>query len=133
MLAIRERVDYVVGVTSSATTAAEALAQGRGVCQDHAQVFAAAARCLGHPARYVSGYLWTEAGTSDANHAWAEAHVDGLGWVGFDPANPTEAYVRVAIGLDYLEAAPVRGVRRGVAEETLDVAVDVRHAQEQQQ
>lgn len=135
MGAVRERVDYVAGATTVATTAAEALANGRGVCQDHAHVFVAAARLLGVPARYVSGYLWQGGDAATATHAWAEAHVDGLGWVGFDAANrvcPTDAYVRVAIGLDYGEAAPVRGVRRGAAVEALAVAVDVQPAAAQQ-
>jgi transglutaminase-like putative cysteine protease len=133
---IRKRVDYVIGATTAETTAAEALAAGRGVCQDHAHVFIAAARALGIPARYVSGYLWDgRDAPQEASHAWAEAHVPDLGWVGFDAANdvcPTPAYVRVAIGLDYREAAPIRGLTRGRAEETLAVSVDVREAAAQQ-
>ena len=137
MQRVRERIDYVIGQTDATTTAAEALTRGKGVCQDHAHVFATCARLLGFPARYVSGYLWTSDGSlaAEAGHAWAEAHIPGLGWVGFDPANttcPTEAYVRVAVGLDYAEAAPVRGVRRGVADEALVVAVDVLSSQAQQ-
>jgi transglutaminase-like putative cysteine protease len=137
MARVRERVDYVIGQTDVTTTAAQALAHGKGVCQDHAHVFIACARLLGFPARYISGYLWTsdQAQAAEAGHAWAEAHVPGLGWVGFDAANnvcPTEAYVRVAVGLDYGEAAPLRGVRRGVAEEALVVAVDVLSSQAQQ-
>jgi transglutaminase-like putative cysteine protease len=134
---VRERIDYVVGTTTVTTTAAEALAHGKGVCQDHAHVFIACARALGFPARYVSGYLWTggEHAPAEASHAWAEALVDPVGWIGFDAANrvcPTEAYVRVAIGLDYAEAAPVRGARRGTSEEALAVAVDVQSAHAQQ-
>lgn len=133
---IRDALDYRVGETHAATTAAEALAQGSGVCQDHAHVFIAASRHLGIPARYVSGYLWTEAGNEhEAGHAWAEAHVDGLGWVGFDVANricPTANYVRVASGLDYLEAAPVRGLRRGGGQETLEVRLRVDEGAAQQ-
>lgn len=129
---VRARVDYAIGTTTVMTTAVEALVNGRGVCQDHAHVFVAAARLLGIPARYVSGYLWQGGEeTATASHAWAEAHVDGLGWVGFDAANdvcPTDAYVRVAIGLDYGEAAPVRGIRRGAADEALAVSVDVQPA-----
>lgn len=137
MKCVRDRIDYVIGQTDATTTAAEALARGKGVCQDHAHVFTTCARLLGFPARYVSGYLWTSDGSlaAEAGHAWAEAHVPDLGWVGFDPANttcPTEAYVRVAVGLDYAEAAPARGVRRGVAEEALVVAVDVLSSQAQQ-
>ena len=137
MLATRARVAYQVGATTVTTTAVEAFARGSGVCQDHAHIFIACARLLGHPARYVSGYLWEgpKEGPSEASHAWAEAHLGELGWVGFDPANgisPTEAYVRVAIGLDYLEAAPIRGVRRGAAEESLAVSVGVEQVQAQQ-
>jgi transglutaminase-like putative cysteine protease len=136
MLLIRERIDYVIGTTNVATTAAEAIAHGQGVCQDHAQVFVTCARLLGHPARYVSGYMWNGGDPGgEAAHAWAEARVGDLGWVGFDPANricPTESYVRVATGLDYLEAAPVRGVRRGAAEEELAVSVEVQQRQVQQ-
>jgi transglutaminase-like putative cysteine protease len=135
MLLIKQRVAYEVGATAAGTTAAQALARGRGVCQDHAQILLAAARRLGLPARYVSGYLWEgrDAVPGEAGHAWAEVHLDRLGWVGFDPANgigPTEAYVRVAIGLDYLEALPVRGVRRGAASESLIVSVEVSQSQQ---
>ena len=126
---VRDRVDYQLGVTHVATTAAEVLRAGAGVCQDHAHLFIAAARLLGHPARYVSGYLWTGTnGAYEASHAWAEAHVERIGWVGFDPANrtrPTEAYLRTAVGLDYWAAAPVRGVRRGDTQEALTVSVQV--------
>jgi transglutaminase-like putative cysteine protease len=137
MNGLHARVVYDLAATSASTTAAEAFERGRGVCQDHSQIFIAAARLLGYPARYVSGYFRHEgqSGPSEAAHAWAEAYVDPLGWVGFDAANdicPTDAYVRVAIGLDRIEAAPVRGVRRGVAEESLSVSVDVRQAVSQQ-
>lgn len=142
MQAIRAAVDYRVGATHVETTAAEALAHGYGVCQDHAHLFIACCRVLDVPARYVSGYLCADASgmiadqSHDAAHAWAEAWVDGLGWVGFDVANeicPTDAHVRVAVGLDYREAAPVRGLRRGGGEETLDVRVRVVQEQAQVQ
>lgn len=137
MVGIRARVDYLPGATSVETTAAEAFSRGSGVCQDHAQIFIACARALGHPTRYVSGYLWRpEADDAEgASHGWAEAHVDALGWVGFDPANaisPTEGHVRVAIGLDYRDAAPIRGIWRGNADETLAVRVEVQQVQTQQ-
>ncbi len=127
---VRDRVDYLRGATDVATTAAEALAAGAGVCQDHAHIFIAAARQLGIPARYVGGYIWTGLETQEyqATHAWAETFVHDLGWVGFDPANricPTEAYIRTSVGLDYRSAAPVRGIRRGAGAETLSVAVNV--------
>ena len=112
----------------AATTAGEALRSGAGVCQDHSHVFISAARVLGIPARYVGGYLWTGQPESEASHAWAEAYVEDLGWVGFDPSNricPTEAYVRSSIGLDYAAAAPIRGVRRGNAAERLAVSISV--------
>ena len=136
MSAVRDAVDYRIGETHAETTAAQALAQGNGVCQDHAHVFISAARYSGLPARYVSGYLWDEGDAEyEASHAWAEAYIDGLGWVGFDVANricPTDAHVRVACGLDYLEAAPVRGLRRGGGEETMEVRLKVDGAAIQQ-
>lgn len=128
------RVAYVKGATDARTTAAEALAHGRGVCQDHAHVFITLVRELGIPARYVSGYLspndddHAENPGSEASHAWAEAWLDGLGWVGFDPSNgisPTGSYIRLAHGLDYLDAAPVRGIRIAGDEEHLAVRVHV--------
>jgi transglutaminase-like putative cysteine protease len=144
MLAIRNHMRFDVNATDTGTSAVEAFAHGHGVCQDFAHVFIAAARHLGYPARYVGGYLYQPAlsqrqsqpgleqmqatDAQDAGHAWAEALVPDLGWVGFDPANgvsPTGAYVRVAVGLDYLGAAPVRGTRYGGAGETLSVKVVV--------
>jgi transglutaminase-like putative cysteine protease len=130
MIAVRARVDYQLGATHTATTAAEALAQGVGVCQDHSHIFIAAARRLAIPARYVGGYLWTGVETHEygASHAWAEAYVEDLGWVGFDAANcicPTAAYIRASIGLDYASAMPVRGIRRGKSAEELAVRVAV--------
>jgi transglutaminase-like putative cysteine protease len=137
MLTVHRRVKYVVGTTTVTTTAAEALARGSGVCQDHAHIFLTCARLLGHPARYVSGYLWEgqQDEPLDAGHAWAEAYVDLVGWIGFDAANgiaPAENYVRTAIGLDYREAAPFRGVWRGAASETLAVRLEVQQVQSQQ-
>lgn len=137
MLEVRARVAYEIGSTSVVTSAAEAVARGRGVCQDHAHVLSSAARLLGFPARYVSGYLWDSAVSApmEASHAWAEVRIERLGWVGFDAANgvsPTPAYVRVATGLDYADAAPVRGIRRGGAAETLAVSVEVQQVQQQQ-
>ncbi|RUO98681.1 transglutaminase family protein [Hyphomicrobium sp.] len=137
MHAVRDAIEYEIGATSAHTTADEALREGKGVCQDHAHVFIAAARSLGLASRYVSGYVLTGANEpSDANHAWAEVWLDGLGWVGFDPANrvcPTETYVRLATGLDSTYAAPIRGSRRGIANEELDVIVEVQQQSSQQQ
>lgn len=127
--AVRDHVDYRSQSTDSCTTAGEAFAAGAGVCQDHAHVLISAARSLGYPARYVSGYLCPlDVGTPAASHAWAEVFVEDLGWVGFDAANrlsPDERYVRIACGRDYRDAAPVRGVRLGGIAETLDVTVDI--------
>ncbi len=136
--AIHERVTFDPEPTHVATTAAEAFAMQRGVCQDLTHIFIAMARYLGIPARYVSGYFVRMDGVVDqeAGHAWAEAHVGNLGWVGFDPTNgisPTDAHVRVAIGLDYLGAAPIRGSRFGGGAETLNVALHVAEAMRQTQ
>ncbi|MGB0747806.1 MAG: transglutaminase family protein [Magnetospiraceae bacterium] len=133
MEGVREAIDYKTGETHSMTTAAQALAHGFGVCQDHAHAFIAAARSIDIPARYVSGYLLSgeEEVLSEAAHAWAEAYVPDLGWVGFDVANmicPTEYYVRIGVGLDYREAAPIRGVRRGGGDEDMEVVVKVARA-----
>lgn len=134
MAEIHARVAYELGATHAHTTAAEAFADGRGVCQDHAHIFAAAARSAGVPARYVTGYLVIGQGASStAAHAWAEALVPDLGWVGFDPANatcPTDNYVRVAAGLDAAGVAPIRGSRRGGDAERMRVEVRVEIAQQ---
>ena len=134
MTEIHARVAYEIGATHAHTTAAEAFADGRGVCQDHAHIFLAAARSAGIPARYVTGYLVTGMGASStAAHAWAEALVPDLGWVGFDPANaksPTDNYVRVAAGLDAAGVAPIRGSRRGGDAERMRVEVRVEIAQQ---
>ena len=126
---IRERVTYETGRTHAATTAEEAVQHGYGVCQDHAHVFIGAARASGIPARYVSGYLMMDDRIEqEATHAWAEAHVEGLGWVGFDVSNgicPDPRYVRVATGSDYRDAAPITGISIGAAEEVLTVGVAV--------
>lgn len=122
-------VRYDIGHTDSATTADAALAAGHGVCQDHAHIFIAAARSLGIPARYVSGYLMlTDRVEQEASHAWAEAHVEGLGWVGFDVSNgisPDLRYVRVATGADYAEAAPISGISYGGGEQSMVVSLAV--------
>lgn len=126
---IRDSVRFEVGASDADWGAEEAIAAGKGVCQDHTHIFLSCARELGYPARYVSGYLMLNDRTAqEAMHAWAEAHVEGLGWVGFDVSNaisPDTRYVRVATGRDYAEAAPVSGTRVGGAEETLSVAIDV--------
>jgi transglutaminase-like putative cysteine protease len=136
--ALHRQVAFDTGPTQVTTTAAEAFALKRGVCQDLTHVFIAAARCLDIPARYVSGYLYRADGVveQEAGHAWAEAKVPDLGWVGFDAANGisiSDAHVRVAVGLDYLGAAPVRGSRMGGGAEDLNVSLKVDSAQRQSQ
>jgi transglutaminase-like putative cysteine protease len=126
---ILKNVKYDVGQTSSVTSSEAALELGQGVCQDHAHIFVAAARQLGFSARYVSGYLMMdERVEQDAGHAWAEAFVPNVGWIGFDVANgisPDDRYVHVACGLDATEAAPITGITVGSRGESLSVTLQV--------
>ena len=128
--AVHGAVSFKAGVTSFETTAAEALDHGHGVCQDLSHVFIATARLLGIPARYVSGYLRDPERPDDEHdpHAWAEGWVDGLGWVAFDPTLghcPVEGHVRLTVGLDAADAAPIRAVinRGGGATLSSDVQI----------
>jgi transglutaminase-like putative cysteine protease len=129
MNTVRGKVAYVIGTTDASTTAEMAYIQGKGVCQDHSHIFVAVARLIGYPARYVSGYLMLNDRVDQvASHAWAEAYVDGLGWVSFDPSNgisTDERYVRIACGRDYRDAMPISGITFGQAEERLDVRITV--------
>lgn len=132
---IYESMTFDADVTHSHTDAAHAFALQAGVCQDYSHIFVAAARSLGIPARYVSGHLVRADGlvTQPAGHAWVEAWLPDLGWTGFDPTNgqsTTAAYLRVAVGLDYLDAAPVRGARRGGGAETMVVSVTASDSQQ---
>jgi len=133
---VAERVRYEKGRTDATTTAEEALSAGHGVCQDQAHVFLSAARLLGFPARYVGGYLMMKDRVEqEAGHAWTEAHVNGLGWVGFDISNgisPDPHYIRVATGLDYRDAAPITGISFGPGESRLEVSLAVEHQPAQQ-
>ncbi|TMM50407.1 transglutaminase family protein [Qipengyuania marisflavi] len=135
--AVSDKVTYRTGTTDWQTTAEQAIGVGSGVCQDHAHIFIGVARMLGIPARYVSGYLMmNDRIDQEASHAWAEAHIDGLGWVGFDVSNgicPDERYVRVATGRDYRDAAPVTGISFGPASTKLEVAVAVEQQPQVQQ
>ncbi|CAM5766271.1 transglutaminase family protein [Bosea minatitlanensis] len=117
----------------SGVGAAAAFAAGEAIAQDIAHVFMACARHLGQPARYVSGYVAPSGGLAAGGgaHAWAEVHLDGYGWIGFDSANglcPVDTHVRVAAGLDYADAAPIRGARQGGGSEHLSVLVAAREA-----
>ncbi|MDX1484148.1 MAG: transglutaminase family protein [Alphaproteobacteria bacterium] len=128
--AVAQAVTYRKGMTHVTSTAAEVLAAGHGVCQDQAHVFTAAARHLRIATRYVSGYVHVAGEDADetASHAWTESWVEGVGWVAFDVTNeicPADAHVRLAVGPDYSYCAPVRGVRRGGGEESMEVQVSV--------
>lgn len=142
MDAITAAIEFDADPTHVSTTAAAAFKAKRGVCQDFAHVFTTCARHIGVPARYVSGYLVGDGAEAEqraghqAGHAWSEAYIEGLGWIGFDAAQgqcPTEAYVRLAVGLDYLGAAPVRGNRYGGGDENLTVALKVDQSSRQVQ
>ncbi len=134
--AIHQRMPYQPGSTDVHMTAAQAFSNGSGVCQDHTHVFIACARQLGVPARYVSGYLYVPEQQMQhvASHAWAEAWIDG-DWHSFDISNLTPAnehHLKLAIGMDYLDACPVRGVRRGGGGEEMQAAAWVWLDQQQQ-
>ncbi len=126
---ILDMVPYQTDQTFYGTTAEEALKTGGGVCQDHAQIFVSAARHAGVPARYVSGYLMMDDRIDqEASHAWVEAHLDDLGWVGFDVSNgisPDERYVKIATGLDSRDAAPITGMRLGSSNESMIVSLQI--------
>ena len=126
---VLDHITYEKGKTDVTTTAEQALEAGAGVCQDHVHVFCAVARLLGFKARYVSGYLMMDDTTiQDASHAWAEVHVDALGWVGFDISNsisPDDRYIRLATGFDYADVIPVSGVRVGDGNESMSTRIVV--------
>ena len=122
------------GFAQTAASASQTLDKRSGVGQEHAHLFVSCCRSLGVPARFVSGYLCTEstADTQMTSHAWAEAWVDGAGWLTYDVANRlsnAKAQIRVAVGLDYLDTAPVRGVRRG-ANDSMDVEITIADARQ---
>jgi len=126
--AIVQRVTYQPGVTEATSTASEALALGKGVCQDHAHLMLACCRLRGIPARYVSGYLAPGDAPNGASHAWVDVWLDGQGWISVDvtrAAFASEIYCRLAAAHDYEAAAPVRGRRIGGLEEKLNVSVTV--------
>lgn len=127
-LAVLEHMPYTPGSTHVATSAAEAFEKRLGVCQDHTHVFLSCARALGVPARYVSGYLYTAEDGHLASHAWAEACLNNH-WFVFDISNqlyqPVQ-HVQLAVGLDYNDAAPLRGMRQGGGQEHMECLVRVR-------
>lgn len=130
---IRQSFDYVPRSTKVNSPIDDALSTRQGVCQDFAHVMIALVRELRIPCRYVSGYLFHrredhDVSAADATHAWVEALLPGLGWVGFDPTNNLvagERHIRTAIGRDYADVPPTRGVFKGDADTELAVAVQV--------
>ncbi|WP_057450297.1 transglutaminase family protein, partial [Pseudomonas syringae] len=127
MQALNQHMTYTQGATEVDTSAAQAFAGRSGVCQDHTHAFLACARSLGVPARYVSGYLCSEDSEHLSSHAWAEAWIDDA-WYSFDVTNQLaipERHLKLAVGLDYLDACPVRGMRRGGGSEQMHAKVVV--------
>jgi transglutaminase-like putative cysteine protease len=132
--AIYEAFEYEPGVTRADSPIDDTLKAGRGVCQDFAHIMIAICRSWGVPARYVSGYLFTDRNEGDrsdpdATHAWVEVFLPSLRWVGFDPTNNViagERHVVVAVGRDYADVPPSRGVYKGEADSELAVGVSVR-------
>jgi transglutaminase-like putative cysteine protease len=136
MKQIKEEIAYVKGSTEVKTTAAQAFALGEGVCQDQTHVLLACCREIGIPARYVSGYLFTDDARQMESHAWADVWLEGLGWQSFDVLNQCKTngkHVRLAVGLDYREASPVSGMRVGGGDEAMKVSVQVEQIQQQSQ
>jgi transglutaminase-like putative cysteine protease len=127
--AVCDAVAYQTGTTEVTSTAREALALGRGVCQDHAHLFVAACRVVGLPARYVSGYSHPGDAPHAASHAWADVYLGEQGWTSIDVTHrcfASDNLCRLAVGRDYASAGPVRGVRVGGGDESLDVRVNIR-------
>jgi transglutaminase-like putative cysteine protease len=129
-LTISREFAYDRAVTNVYSAVDDVLELRAGVCQDFAHLFIAAARAMGVPARYASGYIHSQgSGRASASHAWAEAWVAGTGWIGYDATHPVrtgEQHVRVAVGRDYSDAAPTRGVYIGSATGTMAVRVKTR-------
>jgi transglutaminase-like putative cysteine protease len=124
---IESQLVYSPGTTGVFTSAEDAWQAGAGVCQDHAHVMIACCRALGVPARYVSGYLSGEARASEATHAWVDVFVDDR-WRGIDVTHacePTDRWLRLAVGPDYDAVSPVRGMRQGGGRESMRIAVSV--------
>jgi transglutaminase-like putative cysteine protease len=131
--AVYQTFEYVPNSTAVDSPIDEALKSRQGVCQDFAHIMIALVRKLKIPCRYVSGYLFHEAKGNDrspagATHAWVEAFLPELGWIGLDPTNNLicgERHIRVALGRDYADVPPTRGVYKGEAESELSVQVTV--------
>lgn len=134
---LHSKIRYVRGVTSVSDDAVRVFGREEGVCQDQAHVFVACCRAVGIPARYVSGYFLADSAGEIATHAWADAWLgDDRGWLSLDLTHNTLAHsrhCRLAVGRDYLDAAPIRGVRQGGGTENMVVSVAVASSAQQQQ
>jgi transglutaminase-like putative cysteine protease len=135
--AVVRAVRYKSGSSDVQESAAAAFKAGTGVCQDHAHVYLASARASGIPARYVSGYIYTGDKSEAASHAWVDVWLGAeVGWQSMDVTHTRPAvrtYCRLAVGRDYLDAAPVRGVRQGGGGEKMEASVLVAESAQQQQ
>jgi len=123
---VHSQLKYQSSSTQVHTHMRDVLAQRRGVCQDFAHVLLGLCRTLRIPALYVSGYLATE--TASATHAWTEVYVPGIGWQALDPTHnrqPDESYVKIAVGRDYADVAPVKGAYKGTTQRSMDVEVRI--------
>jgi transglutaminase-like putative cysteine protease len=132
---MHKRMSFQPGETTVCTTAAESFQKRQGVCQDYAHVYLALAHSIGLPARYASGYLYTADTEHVVSHAWVEVWIKDHWW-GLDVANGIEAghhHLKLAVGLDYLEACPIRGSRTGGGSETLQANARVQMMDQQQQ
>jgi transglutaminase-like putative cysteine protease len=131
MQVVDQKFVYEKGATNAASPITEILQHGRGVCQDFTHLMIGLGRALGIPARYVSGFVHRDGERTRGyaqTHAWCELYVPSAGWIAFDPTNSCligSNFVKVAIGRDFRDVPPNRGVYRGIAMETIDVAVDI--------
>ena len=137
---IRERFSYDKDATTVRTTVEESIRRKAGVCQDFAHILVALCRFNRIPARYVSGYIFSGQKNSilgaDASHAWCEAYFPPHGWVGFDPTNNkliNDEFVKIAVGRDYRDVSPVRGVYKGQTQSVMSVNVAMEALSNQQQ
>ncbi|MEI9990258.1 MAG: transglutaminase family protein [Rhizomicrobium sp.] len=134
---IHDAFEYKPGITDASSPIEVALKERRGVCQDFAHIMIAVARSWGIPARYTSGYLYHRGSRQDrsadnATHAWVEAYLPSLGWIGIDPTNDIvtgERHIRAAVGRDYADVPPTRGTYKGGAESELAISVAVEPTQ----
>jgi transglutaminase-like putative cysteine protease len=129
---VYDNFKYIKGVTTVETTLDEIWKLKAGVCQDFAHILTLMLRLVNIPARYVSGYICTHRNSTmrgeGATHAWAEAYIPDYGWLGIDPTNnciANETHVRLAVGRNFSDCSPVKGIYKGASEHMLEVAVSV--------